>query len=377
MAEMRNFARLAARGVRGLEPYVPGKPLEELERDYGIRDAIKLASNENPLGPSPAVLAAMRGELGSVALYPDGSGFRLRRALAAKLGVLPEQITLGNGSNDVLVLLAETFLGPRTHAVYSEYAFLVYRLAVQATGAGATIAAALPADDAQPYGHDLDALRAALDAHTRLLFIANPNNPTGTAIEAARLRRFLAGVPADVVVVLDEAYREYASHPDGESVSWLGEFPNLVITRTFSKIHALAGLRIGYAVSDPGIADLLNRVRQPFNVNSIALAAAEAALADSEHVVRSREVNARGMAQLSAGFAQLGIRVPRSAGNFVLADLGRPAGPVYERLLRQGVITRPVANYGLPRHLRVTVGLPEQNERFLGALRTALDDIGA
>jgi histidinol-phosphate aminotransferase len=373
MSRIPNFTRLAARGVRELEPYVPGKPLEDLEREYGIRDAIKLASNENPLGPSPRALEAMRVALGDVALYPDGSAFRLRHALATQLGVAPDQVTIGNGSNELLVLLAETFLGPRVEAVYSEYAFLVYKLAVQATGARARVAPAYSGSHEQPLGHDLDAFRAAIGASTRLVFIANPNNPTGTWIEAEALRRFLEGVPPQVIVVVDEAYREYVDGADfPDTVSWLDRWPNLVVTRTFSKIYGLAGARIGYAVSHPALARLLNQLRQPFNVNGPAQAGAIAALADEAHVARSREVNASGMVELTEGLRQLGVGVARSAANFVLADLGRPAAPVYEALLRVGVIARPVANYGLPRHLRITVGLPAQNRRLLGALAGAM-----
>jgi histidinol-phosphate aminotransferase len=378
MPRTPNFARLAARGVRGLEPYVPGKPLEELEREYGIRDAIKLASNENPLGPSPLALEAMHAALADVALYPDGSAFRLRHALAAQLGVAPDQITVGNGSNELLVLLAETFLGPRAEAVYSQYAFLIYGLAVQATGARARVVPAHAASHEQPLGHDLDAFRAALGAGTRLVFIANPNNPTGTWIESAPLRRFLEAVPPRVIVVVDEAYREYVDGVDcPDTVSWLGSFPNLVVTRTFSKIYGLAGARIGYAVSHPALARLLNAVRQPFNVNGPAQAGALASLADGAHVARSREVNASGMVQLAEGLRRLGVGAAPSAGNFVLSDLGRPAAPVYEALLRAGVIARPVANYCLPRHLRFTVGLPAQNRRLLEALAGALAEFPA
>lgn len=373
MRRSPNFARLAARGVRSLEPYVPGKPVEELQRELGIGNAIKLASNENPLGPSAQALAAMRAALTDTGLYPDGSGFQLRHALAERLGASAEQITLGNGSNDLLVLLAEAFLTPRTEAVYSDYGFLIYRLATQATGATSRVAPALGADSAQPYGHDLDAMRALIGRHTRLVFIANPNNPTGTWLETGPLRRFLEAVPRTVIVVLDEAYCEYVEGIDYPSgVEWIKTYPNLVVTRTFSKIHALAGLRIGYAVSHPQVAELLNRVRQPFNVNSLGQAAALAALRDEEHLRRSRALNRQGLRQLRDGLAALGLRTIPSVGNFVLVDLAQPAAPVYERLLRSGVIVRPVANYGLPQHLRITVGTGEMNARLLTALAAAL-----
>jgi histidinol-phosphate aminotransferase len=369
MTRPRNFARLAARGVRGLQPYLPGKPVEEVERDYGITGAIKLASNENPLGPSPRALEALQASIGRVALYPDGSGLRLRHALAAHLGVAPEQISLRNGSNDVRVLLAGTFLGQRTEAAYSQYAFLVYPIAVQATGATARVAPANPPGHRQPLGHDLTALRELVGPKTRLVFIANPNNPTGTWLGRAELRAFVESVPPDVIVVLDEAYVEYIDGLDfPDSIAWIAEFPNLVVTRTFSKAYGLAGLRVGYCVGHPGIAELLNRVRQPFNTSSPGQAAALAALADQAHVAEARRANRAAIAQLSEGLGRLGIAVPASAGNFVLADLGRPAAPVYEALLRAGVIVRPVANYGLPNHLRITTGLPAENARLLETL---------
>ncbi len=364
----------AVAGVSGLKPYEPGKPISELEREYGVSDVLKLASNENPLGVSPAARAAMAGQLDDLWLYPDGGGFDLRRALAARHGVEPACITLGNGSNDVLVLLAETFLAPGRSAVFSQYAFAVYPIATHATGAEARIVPALSQDARQPLGHDLDAMAAAVDDDTRLVFVANPNNPTGTWVGADALRRFLADVPADVVVVVDEAYFEYAQAmgvPDASA--WLGEFPNLVVSRTFSKAYGLAGIRVGYTVSSPAIADLLNRVRQPFNVNSLALAGAEAALGDTAFIDRAVRENAAGMAQLRKGLLALGASAAPSAGNFLLVDLGRDAATVNEALLRLGVIVRPVANYGLPGHLRITVGTAPQNDRLLAALTQVLE----
>lgn len=371
---MTDWLSLATEGVRSLTPYEPGKPEEELERELGISDPVKLASNENPLGPSPRAVEAMRGLLAGVARYPDGHGFALKQALSRHLGVDPGWITLGNGSNDVLDLVARAFLGPRRSAVFSRHAFAVYPIATQAVGARARVAAALPADHPdQPFGHDLQAMREAVASDTRVIFIANPNNPTGTWVEGTHLRAFLESLPAEVICVVDEAYAEYVEEPAyPDTARWLDDFPNLVVTRTFSKIHGLAGLRVGYGISRPEVADLLNRVRQPFNVNSLGQAAAVAALEDEEHLRRSRELNRRGLVQLRDGLRARGLRWIPSIGNFLTVDVGRAAGPVYQALLREGVIVRPVANYGFPEHLRVTVGTEVQNTRFLQALDRVL-----
>jgi histidinol-phosphate aminotransferase len=373
MRPVNRFESLAAPGVRGLSPYVPGKPPEMLEREHGIRNGIKLASNENPLGPGPFAHAALKAAIERVGHYPDGSGHTLRSQLARRHGVEFGQVTLGNGSNDVLVLLAEAFLTPALEAVYARYAFAVYPNAVQASGATARVAAAFDARHAQPLGHDPETLIAAVGPKTRMMFLANPNNPTGTWLDDAELDALLRAIPDDVIVVLDEAYHEYSEAlgiPDG--TRWLARHPNLVVTRTFSKAFGLAGLRVGYAISHPDIADLLNRVRQPFNVSVPALAAATAALEDDEHLAATIALNRSGIAGLRAGLDTLGIRAPASAGNFVLADIGRPAEPVYEALLRQGVIVRPVANYALPNHLRITTGTAVQNERLLAAMASAI-----
>jgi histidinol-phosphate aminotransferase len=363
---------LLTASVRGLQPYVPGKPISELEREYGVRDIIKLASNENPLGPGEQARAAMSRALTQIGLYPDGNGYDLKVRLSRHHGVPLESITLGNGSNDVLVLLAEAFLAPDTEAIYSQYCFAVYPIAVQAVGAIARIAPALPAQHAMPLGHDLEAIARLAGSRTRLVFIANPNNPTGTWLAEAELKAFLRDLPATTIAIVDEAYFEYSRDVCPDATRWLGEFPNLVVTRTFSKAHGLAGVRVGYALSSREIADGLNRVRQPFNVNAVALAAATAALDDTAHVNRTVALNAHGLAQLRSGLEALGLKVLPSAGNFVLVDLGRASGPVHEQLLRAGVIARPVGNYGLPNHLRVTTGTGEQNARFLGAMRAAL-----
>jgi histidinol-phosphate aminotransferase len=365
--------QLAVSGVRKLTPYQPGKPISELERELGLSNIVKLASNENPLGPSPQALAALRSGIDELHLYPDGGGFALKAALADKLGVSAAQITLGNGSNDVLELAARAFLSPETSAVFSQHAFAVYPIVTQAVGAIARIAPAYDGSRGPRYGHDLAAMAALVDETTRLVFVANPNNPTGTYLRRAELQTFLTNLPAHVLAVVDEAYVEYVSEPDyPNALDWLAELPNLIVTRTFSKAYGLAGLRVGYAVSSVEIADLLNRVRQPFNVNSLGLLAAEAALSDAEHLQRTVELNQAGLAQLGEAFMARGLAFIPSVGNFITVDVGRSAAPVYDALLREGVIVRPIANYGLPEHLRVTVGTMEQNSVFLAALDRVL-----
>lgn len=364
---MKKFQLLAAPGVRALTPYLPGKPIEELEREYGIFGAVKLASNENPLGPSPLGLAAAKNVLSGIARYPDGGGFSLRRALAKKLGVQPETITLGNGSNDVLELIARAFVTSEDEVIYSAHAFAVYPMITQALNAKAVVTPAVN------FAHDLNAMANAVTSNTRLVFIANPNNPTGTWLPAKVLNQFISNLPLHVIVVIDEAYYEYVTEPNyPDSVKWLSDYPNLVVTRTFSKAYGLAGLRVGYAVSHHEVADLLNRVRQPFNVNNIALAAATAALEDEEHLKKTRTMNQMGMAQIIAGLNVLGVGYLPSVANFVTIDLGRPAAPIHELLLRLGVIARPIANYGMPNHLRVTIGSAEENVRFLESLSKVL-----
>ncbi len=364
-----DFLGLATPGVRGLTPYQPGKPVAELEREYGIRNAIKLASNENPFGPSPLALEAAVAAMRDIARYPEGSSHELVTRLARHHGVEPACITPGNGSNDVLELVARAFLEPGVGAVFSQHAFAVYPIVVQATGARAQVA---PARD---WGHDLDAMHARVDSSTRVVFIANPNNPTGTYLAADQLRDFIASLPAHVIVVVDEAYFEYVGRPDYPDTSqWLEDFPGLIVTRTFSKAYALASLRVGYALSHPRVAGLLNRVRQPFNVNAIAQAAATAALEDREHLATCVQRNRAGMQQLACGFRDLGLSSIESAGNFIAVDTGRDAGKVYEAMLRKGVIVRPVAGYGMPRHLRVTVGSPDDNASCLAAFGEVLGD---
>ena len=362
-----DYSLLATRGVRGLTPYEPGKPLTDLQRELGRRDIVKLASNENPLGPGPRASAAIVAAVPDAARYPDGNATALRQGLAERVAVTPEALTLGNGSNEVLELVARAFLTPEHEVVFSEHAFAVYALVTQAVGAKAV------ETRASKWGHDLEAMAAAVTSRTRLVFIANPNNPTGTWLSARALRQFLDQVPTDVLVVVDEAYCEYVEHEDYPNcVSWVAHYPNLIVTRTFSKAYGLAGLRVGWAVSHPGIAELLNRVRQPFNLNALAQAGASAALQDTSHLARTLDVNRAGRSQLQEAFASLGLEYIPSVANFVAVDVGRSAAGVYQGLLREGVIVRPVANYGLPNHLRVTVGQEPENARFVAALASVL-----
>jgi len=373
-AEPLDPCELAPGYVRAIAPYQPGKPITELAREFGLdeRKIIKLASNENPLGLAPRARAAIEAALPELARYPDG--FELTKALSDRLGVAMESIVLGNGSNDLLEMVAGAFLAPGRAAVFAQHAFAVYPLCTQARGAQSIV---VPAKE---YGHDLAGMLAAITPDTRVVFIANPNNPTGTMLSADAVESFLRRAPRSVLVVLDEAYNEYLEPPlRCPSVAWLAKFPNLVVLRTFSKAYGLAGLRVGYGLCHPDVAAMLNRVRQPFNVNNLALVAAIAALGDEGFVERSYRLNAAGMKQLTSGLGRLGLRWIPSFANFVSVGIPRvqgksAAGDVYQRLLRQGVIVRPVAGYQMPDHLRVTVGLPEENEQFLVALEMALGD---
>lgn len=354
--------------IRSISPYQPGKPISDLAREMGLTESgiVKLASNENPLGMSVRARDAAAAALTAVERYPDGNGFELKAALSRRFGVAVEQIVLGNGSNDILELAARAFISPGASAVFSQYAFAIYSLATHAAGGRGVV---VPAQD---YGHDLAAMAAAITPDTRVVFIANPNNPTGTFISGDEIWTFLAQVPQDVLVVLDEAYTEYllpAQHYD--SVAWLSRFPNLLVSRTFSKAYGLAGLRVGYGMGQPEIVDLLNRVRQPFNVSSVALAAATAALDDEEFLAQSAEINRRGMAQLEMAFQDLSLAWIPSAANFVTFKVG-DAAAVNAALLKQGIIVRPIGGYGMPEWLRVSIGLPEENARFIEALTTAL-----
>jgi len=355
--------------ITGLSPYKPGKPIDELAREFGISDIIKLASNENPRGPGERVRAAIRDAAGTLSRYPDGNGFVLKQALAVRLGVSPAQITLGNGSNDVLNLIARIAIPRGAAGVIADHAFVVYNLAITICG-GRVVRV-----PAREYGADLGAMLDAVSDDTAIVFLANPNNPTGTWVTESALVEFLDAVPPQVWVVLDEAYFEYVEAPGyPNGIRLLDRYPNLIVTRTFSKIHGLAGLRAGYAVSSTEAADLLNRVREPFNVNSLALAGAAAALDDEDYVIESRRLNHKGMAAMVSGLEGLGLPYIPSVGNFLTFAVpdGVEAPAVFDALLRQGVIVRPLAEYGLRRHLRVTVGLPEENDRFLASLRRVL-----
>jgi histidinol-phosphate aminotransferase len=359
--------------VRGLPPYVAGKPIAEVAREYGLDAAsiVKLASNENPLGMPESARQAILKVMGDTGRYPDANGFDLKGALARKYQVPEDWLTLGNGSNDILELAARAFLSPGKSAVFSQYSFIVYPLAVQAVGAQALVVAATP-----ELGHDLEAMLAAVREDTKLVFLANPNNPTGTFLSSAAIENFLSAVPPHVMVVLDEAYNEYLEPAlRFESSLWVHRYANLIVSRTFSKAYGLAGLRVGYALSQAPVADLLNRVRQPFNVNVLAQAAAEAALSDREFLDKTYLLNRAGYLQLSEAFGSIGLSFVPSHGNFVLVKVGddpEAGARINHKLLKAGVIVRPVGNYGLPQYLRVSIGLPEENRAFIKALTDAL-----
>ena len=376
MSDIMDLCERSPGYIRAIAPYQPGKPITELAREFGLDEKaiVKLASNENPRGISPKALEAIKAALPELGRYPDG--FELTQALSQRLGVGMQQIVLGNGSNDVLELAGMAFLAPGCSAVYSQHAFAVYPLATQARGAASIV---VPAKN---FGHDLDAMLAAIRPDTHVVFIANPNNPTGTMLTAAELESFLSRAPKQVIVVVDEAYNEYLDPAlRCPSIEWIARFPNLIVTRTFSKVYGLAGLRVGYAVCRAEVADLLNRVRQPFNVNNLAIAGAVAALSDDAFLRESYALNVAGMAQLQAGCKRLGLAWIASYGNFLTVEIPRgrgenagqsQAGAVFQKLLRLGVIVRPLAGYAMPDHLRVTIGLASENARFLEALETVL-----
>ena len=365
---MKNtFEHIAVPGVREIHPYTPGKPIEEVERELGLTEIVKLASNESPLGPSPLALDVWRRSLETLARYPDGTAYYLRHALSKHLDVDEASLTIGNGSNDVLDLVVRAFVSPGQEVIYPQYSFLVFELAPQSVGAKRVVV------PAKAWGGDLEAMAKAITERTRLIFLANPNNPTGTWVPAADLEAFIAALPLNVLMVVDEAYVEYVELPGyTTSLGWLAKYPNLIVTRTFSKAYGLAGLRVGFSISHPDLADYMNRVRHPFNVNSLALAGAEVALEDRQHLARSVEVNRLGMAQMTHALENMGIPFIPSAGNFITIDTETDAMPVFQALLRLGVIVRPLPNYALPNHLRITIGTESENTRAIDALEQVL-----
>jgi len=355
--------------VLDLEPYQPGKPPEELERELGVENAIKLASNESPIGPSPLAMEAVQKLLADVHRYPDGASFALRDALAQRLGLDGAQLVFGSGADEILELVAKAFLGPGDQVVYAWPSFAMYPIVTQGMGADG-----VPVPLTQDLVHDLDAMQAAVVPETRVVFLCNPNNPTGTSVGAADFDAFVSSLPAHVILAVDEAYVEFARRADfPDAVRVVRERPGTLVMRTFSKIFGLAGLRVGYGIADPELADYLNRVRHPFNVNRLAQAAALAALEDEAHAEHARRVNAEGVDYLTRELAALGFEVWPTDANFVLVRTG---ADVPERLLREGVIVRPLAGFGMPEHARVSVGLPEENARFVKALRALREEDG-
>ena len=358
--------------VRAIAPYQGGRPISEVAREFGLDEAkiVKLASNENPLGMPESAKQAMLQAMSELGRYPDGNGYELKREISGKYDVPQEWITLGNGSNDILELAAHAFVQPGHSVIYSQYSFAVYPLATQAVGGRAIV---VPAKN---YGHDLAGIANAITADTKLIFIANPNNPTGTFIPGAEIDAFLKVVPSNVVVVLDEAYNEYLpAEQQYDSIAWVRQYPNLLVSRTMSKAYGLAGLRIGFGIAQPGITDLLNRIRQPFNVNSLAQAAAVAALKDKDFLQKSAKVNADGYRQLTQAFDAMSLEYVPSFGNFVLVKVGNDDGAgarINLALLKRGIIVRPVGNYGMPQWLRISIGLPQENAAFIEALKQVL-----
>ena len=355
--------KLVSDEIEALIPYPPGKPIEEVERELGIRNSIKLASNENPLGPSPKAVEAIAGALKNLHRYPDGGCFYLKERLAKRIGIKTENLIIGNGSNEIIELVIRTFLRPGEEAVMGNPSFAVYPLAVPAAG-GKKVEIPL-----KNLTHDLDAMADAITDRTRVVFVANPNNPTGTIVTRAQLKRFMDRLPEGVILVLDEAYNEFVTDPEfPKSLDYLREGRNIVILRTFSKIYGLAGLRIGYGVAPEKLVFYMNKVRQPFNVNSLAQIAAMAALEDEDHLKRSQKNNSEGLKFLYGEMKAMGLEYVPTQANFFLIKVGK-GKDVYDALLRQGVIVRPMASYGLGEYIRVTVGTPEENQRFVEAIK--------
>jgi histidinol-phosphate aminotransferase len=355
---------LANEHILGIAPYEPGKPIEELERELGIHDAIKLASNENPHSPSERVQQAIAGALAQLNRYPDGSGFYLRQALAKRHGVMPDQVILGNGSNELIELIVRAFLRPGEEAVIPHPSFVVYPMIVQAAG-GIRVVVTL-----KDYRLDLEAMARAITPLTKLVFIANPNNPTATIVTAPEVEQFIGRIPPTVVVVFDEAYIEFAQGPDfPDSLAYVRQGRKVFVLRTFSKASSLAGLRVGYGIADPDAVALVHRIRQPFNVNSLAQVAALAALEDDTHIRECLRMNEAGRHYLYDEFTSLGLKYVPSRANFILVDVGRSAHDIYQRLLREGVIVRPMTSFGMETALRITVGTPEENRRLIKTMR--------
>ena len=363
-----DFRSLANHHIRNLTPYQPGKPIEEVERELGILSVIKLASNENPLGASPAAISAAQKMLEKSQMYPDGGSYELKHALANFLQVEPAQLIVGNGSENILELIAKTYLTPDSAAVLSQYAFLTIQLLVRSYGAEMRMV------PAKQFAHDIREMIAAINEKTRIIFVVNPNNPTGSYTTAEDMMLLLKSVPPHVLIVVDEAYHEYVDQRADylNLLPLLSHYPNLLITRTFSKAYGLAGMRLGYSISSPEIADMLNRARLPFNVNSIAASAAVAALNDQEHIKKTIALNQSGMFHVEEEIKKANIPYIPSLGNFITIDIGHDGLDVYQKLLHQGVIVRPLGAYGMPTHLRVTIGTTNENEKFLRALHEVL-----
>ena len=362
-----DLKKLVNKGIDGLSPYEPGKPIEDLERELGIKNAVKLASNENPVGPSPKIIDSIEKIVKETHRYPDGNATRLKAKISRKFNILENQVTVGNGSNDIIEFVARSFLGPNDSAVYSEHAFAVYPLVVRAVGA---MGIEVPAKN---FSHDLEAMLDSIEKNTKLIFIANPNNPTGSFIEQSELLNFLEKVPEEIIVLLDQAYFDYSSFETSDlEFDVLERFPNLVISRSFSKAYGLAGFRVGYSVSSIEIADYLNRVRQPFNANSLALYAAEIALDDDQFIKKCLELNFEQKQILFNGLQASGFECLPSRANFISFDCGEDSNDAFNKLLLEGVIVRSLRVYKMPNFLRVSVGLPEENLTFLEKIKSTL-----
>lgn len=362
-----DLKKLVNKGIDGLSPYEPGKPIEDLERELGIKNAVKLASNENPVGPSPKIIDSIEKIVKETHRYPDGNATRLKAKISRKFNILENQVTVGNGSNDIIEFVARSFLGPDDSAVYSEHAFAVYPLVVRAVGA---MGIEVPAKN---FSHDLEAMLDSIEENTKLIFIANPNNPTGSFIEQSELLNFLEKVPEEIIVLLDQAYFDYSSFETSDlEFDVLERFPNLVISRSFSKAYGLAGFRVGYSVSSIEIADYLNRVRQPFNANSLALYAAEIALDDDQFIKKCLELNFEQKQILFNGLQASGFECLPSRANFISFDCGEDSNDAFNKLLLEGVIVRSLRVYKMPNFLRVSVGLPEENLTFLEKIKSTL-----